>query len=89
MQKPPLGILIPWRLHLQNLQVAFCHGHLRKVEVGLIVYWKTGLFWDKNKDRQLWGNVQIFYLAGTATDLSIELVITSLKESPRAFTCDK
>jgi len=27
--------------------MAFFHGHLRKVRVGLKVYRKTGLFWDK------------------------------------------
>jgi hypothetical protein len=32
-----------WRLHFQNLRVAFFHGHLKKVRVVLKVYRKTDL----------------------------------------------
>jgi hypothetical protein len=41
------GAKVPWRLYFQNLRRTYFQGHLQKVGIGLKVYRKTKLFWDK------------------------------------------
>jgi hypothetical protein len=65
-KSPREGIGIPRRLHFHNLQMAFFHGHLRKVRVGLKVYLKTELFWDRTRINDFGEMSRFFYVTDMA-----------------------
>ena len=52
---------MPWRLTFKNLQMAFFHGHLRKVRVMLLVDLETGLE-NSNSEYLFLEEASIFFM---------------------------
>ena len=80
------GAKVPWRLHFQNLRMAFFHGHLRKVRVGQKVHRKTELFCDKIRIDDFGEMSRFFYVTDVAADLRFELVNTRQRKRLRLST---
>ena len=66
--------------------MAFFHGHLRKVRVGLNVYWKTEFFWDKIRIDNFGQMSRFFYVPDIAVDLRFESVNTRQRNLFRLST---